>query len=284
MSTVGELRAEAGAQVAVRAQVGHSALAIDRREIALLLGRVLGLSEAQILARPERRVSEGEAATFRALVRRRTAGEPFAYLVGDREFFGRRFAVDERVLIPRPETEHLIEALLELELPSAARVLDVGTGSGCIALTLKLERPDWHILASDRSLAALQVARLNRHRFGLDDELPLLLAPFLETIGPGTLDLVVSNPPYVVSEQLRRLPRDVADYEPTLALDGGGDGLDGYRRLFGRSYALRPGGWMALEIGAGQLEGVTGLAADGFELHEVRPDYAGHARIVILHR
>ena len=168
-ATVDELLADARRRLAATIEP-------SRREAALLLGHVLGLGEAQILARGERPVDAAHADRFGALLERRLAGEPFAYLVGEREFYGRSFFVDPRVLIPRPETEHLVDAALELsstgELPARPRLLDLGTGSGCLAITLALEL-DGFAVAADLSPAALAVARANAGRHGAADRVAL---------------------------------------------------------------------------------------------------------------
>ena len=188
--TVRQLLADA------RARLGTAAFA-SPREAHLLLGHVLGLGEASLLARDDAAVSEDDSARFTALIERRLAGEPVAYLVGSKEFFGRPFAIDRRVLVPRPETEHLVEAALALagSLPPRPRILDIGTGSGCIAVTLALELPASRVAATDRSPAALAVAQRNANALGAHVE--FVAADWASTLRAECFDLVVSNPPYL---------------------------------------------------------------------------------------
>jgi release factor glutamine methyltransferase len=257
---------------------------IEPREATHLLSHLLGLSEAQVLARDALPVTPPTTATFLAQLTRRLRGEPFAYIVGSREFFGRDFRVDRRALIPRPETEHLIESILDLDLPSAANCLDVGTGSGCIALTLALERPDWRLFATDRSLDALQVAAANRRAFGLEQRLQLLFGDLLAGLRAECFDLLAANPPYVDSSSRATLQPEVHDHEPALALFATEEGLSVYRRLLRAAESARPGAYLALELGAGQLGAVVDLARGSFAVHGVRTDYAGIDRILVLQR
>jgi len=265
-----------------RARLAQAALG-PPREANLLLAHVLGWSEARVLARGETALAEPDARAFQALIARRLTGEPVAYLVGEREFFGRPFRVDLRVLIPRPETEHLIEAALALPLPAAPRILDIGTGSGCIACTLALELPGARVVASDISPAALAVARDNAARLGaggvrfvasdLDAALPL-----------AGFDLVVSNPPYIGLEERADLPPDVVLFEPHRALFSPLESDTILRRLLAAATVLPPGAFMVLEIGCGQAERLTDAVAPGLLLREVRRDYAGIPRILVLER
>lgn len=280
MPTVRELVAGARARLA--------ACGLPGREAGLLLARILGWDEGSILARDEFPVPTGLAEQFAGWLERRLAGEPVAYLLGEREFYGRPFAVDPRVLIPRPETEHLIEAVLALSLPDDARVLDVGVGSGAIAATLALERPDWRVFASDLSLAALAVARTNCRalggRVGLaggDLTAPWRLADF---------DLVVSNPPYVALEGVD-IPAELR-HEPALALFApdhpAGPAVALYARLLaelGGEVGVRPGTPVVCEIGWNQEGAVSELAeAAGFVVRRTVKDYAGWPRTMVFLR
>lgn len=263
----------------------HLAGAVEqpRREAALLLGEVLRLSEAQLYARADDDVPEPAAVSYGQLIRRRADRIPVAYLLGRREFHGRSFAVDPRVLIPRPETEHLVEAALNC-IDDGARVLDVGTGSGCIAVTLALERPGSRIVATDLSPGALAVAAANCRRHGVADRVRLVRADLLSALCPGAFDVVVSNPPYIDVGEWPSLMPEVRDHEPPEALFAG-DGLDFYRRLFAPRDFLRAGQRLLLEIGKGQLEAVRELAAgSGFDVEWMVADLAGIPRVLTLRR
>ncbi|MDE2849537.1 MAG: peptide chain release factor N(5)-glutamine methyltransferase [Acidobacteriota bacterium] len=263
----------------------HLAAAVEqpRREAALLLGEVLRLSEAQLYARADDDVPEPAAVSYGQLIRRRADRIPVAYLLGRREFHGRSFAVDPRVLIPRPETEHLVEAALNC-IDDGALVLDLGTGSGCIAVTLALERPDSRIVATDLSPGALAVAAANCRRHGVADRVRLVRADLLSALRPGAFDVVVSNPPYIDVGEWPSLMPEVRDHEPPEALFAG-DGLDFYRRLFAAGDFLREGQRLLLEIGKGQLEAVRELAeGNGFDVEWVVADLAGIPRVLTLRR
>lgn len=258
------------------------------REAALLLGRVLGWNEARVMARGDAAVAPAAARRFRALLERRLGGEPVAYLLQEREFYGRPFRVDRRVLIPRPESEHLVDAALALHrsgaLPAAPRVLDLGTGSGCLAVTLALEIAGARVLATDLSPAALAVASDNARRLGAGD-LRCAACDLWRGVAPGRFDLVVSNPPYVGREEAPELSTEVTAFEPHLALFAGRRGEDVLERLLSGAAALRPGVPMLLEIGRGQVAAVGRLAAaSGLQTIEVIDDYAGIPRIVHLRR
>jgi len=258
----------------VREALDSAATAVGRLDAEVLLGSVLRVERAALFAHPERPLEPGQARAFRDLVTRRIRREPVAYLVGRRAFRRLDLAVDPRVLVPRPETEHVVEAALEL--PRGARVVDVGTGSGAIALALKDERPDLEVVGTDVSAGALDVARANAARLGLD--VTFVHGDLLEPV-EGLVDAVVSNPPYVASGD--PLPRDVADFEPAGALYAGAEGLDVIRRLVP---AAAGAVFLALEVGIRQAVAVAELARDaGFATETVR-DLAGIERVVIGRR
>ncbi|HVS66574.1 MAG TPA: peptide chain release factor N(5)-glutamine methyltransferase [Thermoanaerobaculia bacterium] len=278
LATIAELRREG------RDRLSASRAAVDSREATLLLATVLGQSEARLLARSEQPVDDRHCAAYRALIARRASGEPVAYLLGEREFYGRTFAVDPRVLIPRPETEHLVEIALELFAARTATILDVGTGSGCIAITLALESSSLSLLASDRSLDALAVARANRRRLAPGRSILWLAADLLEGFELGGLDAVVSNPPYLSPDEAGSLATDVRDHEPHGALFAPPDGLDHLRRLVAGSRGLRTGARLIVEVGTSQAPAVAELAGNAFAVERIERDYAGHERVVCLRR
>lgn len=250
-----------------------------RLDAELLLAAAMGVTRATIVADPGRELDPDEAWRFGEWARRRRSREPVAYILGTKGFRRLDVQVDRRVLIPRPETEHLVEACLGL--PSGASVVDVGTGSGAVALALKDERPDLRVTATEVDPDAVDVARANARRLGLEVE--MLEGDLLEPVA-GSVDAVVSNPPYVAETERAALPADVAVHEPALALFGGDDGLDVIRRLIPMA-ADRGARFIALEIGATQADAVSGLLRGaGFGETEIVADLAGHDRVVVGRR
>lgn len=223
---------------------------------------------------------------FEALVARRANREPVAYIVGSREFYGRDFAVTRDVLIPRPETELIVDYALRRVPPGQfLRIVDVGTGSGALAVTLAAERPEWHVEAVDVSERAVAIARRNAKSLGVTDRITFLIGDLLEPT-MGMFDAIVSNPPYVASRDAGGLTPDVIDHEPHVALFGGEDGMDVPRRLLAQT-ALRlvPGGWLAMEFGYGMQDEVEEAArAAGLIVDEVLHDLQGIARTLIARR
>lgn len=250
---------------------------LEPLEARMLLGKASGLSRASIAAHPERELSAAAAAMFSASASRRRGGEPVAYLLGEREFYSLMLTVAPAVLIPRPETELLVDFALE-HLPRDGALLDLGTGSGAIALAVKHERPDVRVTAIDVSSTALDVARANASRHGLDVE--FLPGSWFAPVAGRRFDVVVSNPPYVAEGDIHLARGDVR-FEPRGALVGGPDGLDDVRRIASAAtpHLLR-GGWIAIEHGAGQDAAARELLkAAGLEAVASRPDLAGIARI-----
>ena len=254
----------------------------SRLEAELLLAESAGIGRSSVMAHPERRLSAGQASRFEAAVERRSSGEPMAYIVGSREFYSLPLSVGPDVLVPRPETETLVETALERLRRPAARVLDLGTGSGAIALALKHARPDLEITAVDCDEAALEVARANAAR--LDLGIRWLRSDWFSAVAGQRFDAVVSNPPYVASED----PHfdSALAFEPRLALDGGADGLDPCREILRRAGGcLVSSGWLLLEHGFDQRAALVGLAAaSGFELEAAVDDLAGLPRVVCFRR
>ncbi len=252
-----------------RIAIGASGSDTPGLDAELLLAHALGVDRSALVMDPRLEVTGEATRAFRDLVRRRSVGrEPVAYLLGRRGFRHIDLHVDTRVLVPRPETEDLVE--VALALAPGARVVDVGTGSGAVALALKHERPDLEVLATDISADALAVARANAQRLGLEVE--FLQADLLD--GVGEVDAVLSNPPYVARGDA--IGAEVA-HEPALALDGGADGLDVVRTLV-READERGVGFLALEIGVGQADAVAELMT--FWRVEIRPDLASIPRVV----
>lgn len=268
---------------ATASQLGASS-ATPRLDAELLLAHALGWPRARLLAERDHRPPVDEAAAFGAMVERRSRGEPVAYLVGHREFYGLDFFVSPATLVPRPETELLVELAIAAarRRPRCAEPLliaDVGTGTGAIAVALAAHLPEAVVYAVDLSAAALAVARRNVARHGLTGRVQLLHGDLLAPL-PGPVDLIVSNPPYTI---LAEVEPDVRAYEPRLALDGGPDGAAVYRRLLAAAPAyLRHGGALLLEIGSWQGELVAGLLREAFPTAavEVRQDLAGRDRVV----
>lgn len=269
IATVGEALAHARA-------LGVSAL-----DAQVILGHVLGRDRGWLLAHPEARLSAAQATTFAELIARRHTGEPVAYLTGQREFFGLTFHVSPAVLVPRPETEHLVEAALEWATPrQPLTIADAGTGSGAIAISLAAHLPQARVVATDISRAALAVAAGNAERHGVAARLSLVQADLLTPLHPGVA-LIVSNPPYITTADLAAL--EVARHEPHAALDGGPDGLEVIRRLLrDAARLLAQPGLLLVEIGAGQGAAATALAREPFPnaAITVLADYAGHDRVL----
>lgn len=246
---------------------------IEAREARLLLASAMDTAEAQLLAFPEKEIRGSDAAAFRELVRRRKGGEPIAYLLGVKEFYGLALEVTPAVLIPRPETELLVELALAREFSSVA---DLGTGSGALALAIKRHRPRARVVAVDASDAALAVARRNAERHSLEVE--FRHGSWLAPLGGETFDLILANPPYVAAGDPH-----LADlrFEPARALVSGADGLDAIREIVGAAPRhLSPGAWLLLEHGLGQDGAVRSLLARaGLEEARTWPDLAGIPRV-----
>ena len=250
----------------------------------ILLGHVLSVPRVKLYMDLERPLSKDELATYRGLIQRRLAGEPTQYLTQVREFYGRKFHVDARVLIPRGETELLVEAALQAVAKDApARVLDLCTGSGCVSISIAAERPQASVWASDLSPDALAVARQNAEALGVGGRVTFFEGDLFAAVPEGaTFDVIVSNPPYVKAGELPGLQKEVQK-EPRLALDGGADGLDVIRRLIvAAKTRLKPGGLLALEIGDEQGPALSTLLTQA-DYRDVRieKDLARHDRLAL---
>lgn len=269
MVAVGELLREAAGLPGESAQ----------RDAEILLAHCLQRSRTWLYTWPERAVDPAEARRYRDLLARRAAGEPVAYLTGEREFWGLALRVTPDTLIPRPDTETLVEWALELPLPGTAEVVDLGTGSGAIALALASERPHWRITGVDRSQAALAVARGNGERL-LPGRVHWCRSDWFADLPAGRFDLIVSNPPYVAAADPHLQQGDLR-FEPPQALAAGADGLADIRRLIAAAPdRLHAGGWLLLEHGFDQSAAVCELlCAAGFEAVTTRRDLAGLPRV-----
>ncbi|HEX6731680.1 MAG TPA: peptide chain release factor N(5)-glutamine methyltransferase, partial [Pyrinomonadaceae bacterium] len=256
-----------------------------RREAGSLLSFIIGKDRTFLISHAEDPVSDDALQRFQVGVERRANGEPLQYITGVQDFFGREFRVTPDVLIPRPETELLVEAAIEL-VDSGAFICDVGTGSGCIAVTLLCELGNARAVAVDKSAAALEVAKLNARNHSVADRIEFAVSDCFDAVDPNRyqFDLVVSNPPYVSAETLAGLQREVRDHEPLIALSPGPDGLSVIRRLMLEAPAfLKDGGHLIMEIGFDQGEAVERLVDNEiWHLSEIRPDLQSIPRIVVL--
>lgn len=268
-----------------RNRLTRAPVALPGREASLLLARVLGWTESEVLARGDRITTGAQVERYRHFLDRRAAGEPVAYILGEKEFYGHDFEVDPRVLIPRPETEHLVEEALRLAPEARGRILDVGTGCGCIAISLALERPQACFVATDSEPGALAVARSNLRRHGVESRVRLVGADLTSGVDLSAIDLVVSNPPYVARQACSELSREILEFEPHAALFGGAEGGALIHRLLRQLRRLRKGTWVALEIGFDQRDSVGRLAANcGFSQPRFSSDYAGKPRVALMRR
>ena len=243
--------------------------------------------------RHDQPLADDELARFKPLVQRRIRREPVAYIVGEKEFWGMALAVAPGVLIPRPDTECLVETVLEKALPADGgtprRVLELGVGSGAIVLALAKERPENRYIGIERAVPTLNLARQNAQRHGLADRIAFLAGDWFGALRPDEngFDLIVSNPPYIASGVLADLAPEIVRYEPQPALDGGDEGLDDIGRILSRAPAyLVPGGHLVLEIGYDQAGAVRRLAeaTGAYGEMTLRRDYGGHDRVVHLRR
>ena len=257
----------------------------------VLLMHVLGNDRTFLYAHPEAELSLEQERAYRLLLERRAAGTPTQYLTGRQEFWGLRFQVEPGVFIPRPETEHVVETALaivreRLRKPTA-RIVDVGAGTGCIALALASELPAAEIFATDISEAALAVARRNGELLGLASRVSFLQSDLLDAFltSRGSFDLIVSNPPYVSPDEAPQLPREVLEHEPAEALFSPGEGLAITRRLIEQAaQVLHSGGWLVLELGYQMSSRVQSLLGAGWGKVEITPDLRGIPRVLFAQR
>ncbi len=260
-----------------------------RRDAETLLLHVASLSRAELLAYPDRELSPYQVEAYEAAIARRLRHEPIQYITGNQEFYGLAFAVTPAVLIPRPETEHLVESVLErLHHDRSLAIADIGTGSGAIAVALATQLPQAKVTATDISPSALAVAQANAHSHRLDSRINFFLCDLLEALPAdqqtGYFDAIVSNPPYIPTTDSPQLHPQVREHEPASALFAGIDGLEIYRRLIPvAGQALKPGGLLALEIGYGQREKLERLMTGWREVNFL-DDLQGIPRVLLARR
>ena len=262
-----------------------------RLDAELLAATALRIRRLDIYLQFDRPLEEEQLTAIRELVRRRGDGEPVAHITGEREFHGRQFTVSPDVLIPRPETETLVELVLQRAADRGGdglRIADVGTGSGCIAITLAAELPGAAVAGTDVSDAALAVAQVNVRRHQLTDRVELVGGSWCGPLLGQEFDIVVSNPPYIPTAEIDGLARDVREHEPAMALDGGADGLDAYRSLLPSiATVLAPNGWAAVEIDIRAAAAVESLGREAFGQGTravVHNDLTGRPRVVSFER
>lgn len=271
------------------ATLNDAGLSEARREASGLLEHVIARDRTFVLSHPEHTLTEAELKTFREFMLRRASGEPLQYITSHQSFFGLDFEVSKGVLIPRSETELLVETALELLQASRAPLIcDVGTGSGCIAIALLHTRLEAQGIAIDISTAALEIAKRNAKRHAVDSRLTFVQSDCFSLLSADefSFDLIASNPPYVSEKELTGLQREVRDHEPIEALAGGGDGLNVVRRLLAESSSfLKSDGHLLMEIGFSQADAVQALIDQTvWRLQDIRPDLQGIPRIVVLQK
>jgi release factor glutamine methyltransferase len=270
----------------------QSGIDTPQLDAEILMSHALGTPRLHVISYPGQRLREEELAAFRAVVERRVKREPLAYITGEKEFWGLSFEVTPAVLVPRPETETLVDVALaqlrgewEGEAPAEPVIADIGAGSGCVAIALAVDLPDAVICATEVSPAAAEVARRNAAKHQVEARVTVLEGDLFEPIPVevrGRLDAVVSNPPYIPSADINSLQPEIKEYEPRAALDGGREGMTYHRRMLDAARGwLKPGGWVHLEVGASQAEPVAEMArAWGFRDVRITSDLAGIERVV----
>jgi release factor glutamine methyltransferase len=255
-----------------------------RLDAEVLLAHALRTDRVRLVIESDRELEPAELGLYRSLIERRRRGEPVAYILGRREFFGLDFVVDRRALVPRPDTEALVEVALERTRPRSqyGRALDLCTGSGCVAVAFAKARPTWRVTATDISTDAVALAWENARRVGVASCLAVLAGDLFTPVANEHFELVLANPPYIPSADIAALDVDVREFEPRRALDGGSDGLDLVRAVVSAAPRhLVPGGVLAVEVGFDQAPRARSLfEAAGFTFIESRRDYGGHERVV----
>lgn len=278
------------ARHSIRRELEAACIDYGDAEADLLMCHALNMTRVQIYSEPERSLTPTALSNLRQLVNRRIQHEPLAYILGSYEFHGIEFCIDHRTMIPRPETELLVQEAIDSahhHLPSArqATVADIGTGSGAIAISLALALPQVTIYATDISIPALLVAHTNRQRHGVEEQVKLLQGHLLEPL-PRQADMIVANLPYIANREMQTLSPEIADFEPIVALAGGDEGLDKIRLLLDQAAdKLHSGGYLLLEIGQGQDEVVSSMIRGRFPQASlaVIPDLHNINRVIRVH-
>jgi release factor glutamine methyltransferase len=267
--------------------LSQAGIDFPRMEAEVLFAGALNLCREEIYLRPDRILNDFEKNILRKFVARRVLREPIAHILGRKEFWSLDFKITPDVLIPRPETEILIETLLSLNIKNTTelplRLLEIGTGSGAIAVVAALEIPKFQVTATDHFLQALNVARFNAEKHGVIDKINFIQSDIFSEIPVELYDCIVSNPPYIQTSYLNDLMPDVIDFEPQSALDGGYDGLDFYKQIIPEALNyLKQGGIVVLEIGEIQAKEVSSFfyAISNYEEIKVTKDYSGYDRVV----
>jgi len=267
-------------------ELGRAGVPEARKEARSLLAHVLDLDWAVFITNPDKPLAESSLNRFQELVSRRSTGEPAQYITGVQDFYGRRFEVTRDVLIPRPETEGLVETVLPLlSVAAPIRICDVGTGSGCIAITVLCENPSVHAIGLDISAAALEVAKRNAIAHNVANRISFIKSDCFDALTDDiSFELIVSNPPYVSAKVLPGLQREVRDHEPRVALTPGVDGLAVIKRLITDAPRfLKPAGHLVIEIGFDQSESIPALVDPAiWQLIDIVPDLQQIPRIVVL--
>ncbi|HEB73487.1 MAG TPA: peptide chain release factor N(5)-glutamine methyltransferase [Nitrospirae bacterium] len=271
--------------VNARRRLGEAGVTTPGLDAELLLAHVLKKDRAFVLARMSETAPEEVLPVFETLVSRRSKREPLAYITGEKEFYSRLFKVDPRVLIPRPETEGLVDAVFELyDEKSVKHALDIGSGSGAMAVTISLGRPLWRVTATDLSPSAVEVARENIFLHKVEDRVALVESNLFDSLQDTKYDIIVFNPPYIAKASVDVDP-EVERYEPAEALYSGEDGLDMIRRFTGEApLRLEHGGHLVLEIGEGQSEAVENIIDNNKELslQKIARDLSGVERVFVV--
>lgn len=264
---------------------------IPKLEASVILSHVLGKEDWYLIAHEDELVSNEVANRYFSLINQRLNGMPVQYIIGHQEFMALDFIVNQSVLIPRPETEVLVEEIIEyishLPKDETIYIADIGTGSGCIGISILRYTTNTYVIATDISDEALRIARRNAELLGVTDRIEFICCDLFTGIKSNNLDVIVSNPPYIPTEEIEKLQIEVKKFEPRIALDGGGDGLEFYRRIINEGYLyLKPGGLLALEIGFNQADPVKSLVErnGNYSSFRIIKDLAQKDRVVVMRR